>query len=67
VRRVALLGTRGIPARHGGFETAIEHIGPGLAERGWDVTVYCRNPGQKLRQYKGTRLVNLPALRLKSA
>lgn len=67
MRRVALLGTRGIPARHGGFETAIEHIGPGLAERGWDVTVYCRNPGQKLRQYKGTRLVNLPALRLKSA
>ncbi len=66
-RRVALLGTRGIPARHGGFETAVEHIGPGLAQRGWDVTVYCRNPGQKLRAYEGTRLVNLPALRLKAA
>lgn len=66
-RRVALLGTRGIPARHGGFETAVEHIGPGLVERGWDVTVYCRNPGQKLREYRGTRLVNLPALRMKVA
>jgi glycosyltransferase involved in cell wall biosynthesis len=61
------MGTRGIPALHGGFETAVEHIGPGLAERGFDVTVYCRNPGQDLRSYRGTRLVNLPALRLKSA
>ena len=67
MRRVALMGTRGIPARHGGFETAIQHIGPGLVERGWDVTVYCRNPRQKLRQYRGTRLVKLTALRLKSA
>jgi len=66
-KRVALLGTRGIPARHGGFETAVEFIGPGLARRGWDVTVYCRNPGQTLREYQGTRLVNLPALRMKSA
>ncbi|HQR78585.1 MAG TPA: glycosyltransferase [Actinomycetota bacterium] len=65
--RVALLGTRGIPAQHGGFETAVQHIGPGLAQRGWDVTVYCRNPGQRLREFEGARLVNLPALRLKSA
>lgn len=67
MRRVALMGTRGIPAQHGGFETAVQYIGPGLVERGWDVTVYCRNPGQKLRTYEGTRLVNLPALRLKAA
>lgn len=67
MRRVALMGTRGIPAQHGGFETAVQYIGPGLAERGWDVTVYCRNPGQKLQTYEGTRLVNLPALRLKAA
>lgn len=65
--RVALMGTRGIPAQHGGFETAVQFIGPGLVERGWDVTVYCRNPGQKLHSYEGTRLVNLPALRLKAA
>ncbi len=67
MRRVALMGTRGIPAQHGGFETAVQFIGPGLAQRGWDVTVYCRNPGQQLRGYNGTRLVNLPALRLKAA
>lgn len=67
MKRVALLGTRGIPAQHGGFETAVQFIGPGLAEQGWDVTVYCRNPGQRLRDYEGTHLVNLPALRLKAA
>lgn len=65
--KVALLGTRGIPALHGGFETAVQFIGPGLARRGMDVTVYCRNPGQKLREFDGTRLVNLPALRMKTA
>ena len=45
----------------------MEHIGPGLAPgRGWDVTVYCRNPRtEAARAYEGTRLVNLPALRLK--
>ncbi len=67
MKRVALLGTRGIPAQHGGFETAVQFIGPGLVEHGWDVTVYCRNPGQHLRTFSGTRLVNLPALRLKAA
>jgi glycosyltransferase involved in cell wall biosynthesis len=65
--KVALLGTRGIPALYGGFETAVQFIGPGLVRRGWDVTVYCRNPGQKMREFEGTRLVNLPALRMKTA
>lgn len=67
MKRVALLGTRGIPAQHGGFETAVQFIGPGLVEHGWDVTVYCRNPGQHLRRFEGAHLVNLPALRLKAA
>ena len=61
--RIAMIGTRGVPARYGGFETAVQHIAPGLVQRGWDVTVYCRNPGQTLREYQGVRLVNLPALR----
>lgn len=40
--RIALLGTRGIPANYGGFETFAEEISVRLAERGHDVTVYCR-------------------------
>jgi glycosyltransferase involved in cell wall biosynthesis len=61
--KVALLGTRGVPAQYGGFETAVEEIGTRLAERGYEVTVYCRNPGQTLTEYQGMRLVNVPAVK----
>lgn len=61
--RIAILGTRGVPARYGGFETAVEEIGKRLVQRGHEVTVYCRNPGQKQTEYLGMHLVNLPALR----
>lgn len=65
--RIALMGTRGVPARYGGFETAAEEIGRRLAERGHDVVVYCRNPGQTQTEYLGMRLVNLPAVRHRAA
>lgn len=61
--RIAILGTRGVPARYGGFETAVEEIGKRLVQRGYEVTVYCRNPGQKQSEYLGMHLVNLPAVR----
>lgn len=57
-----MMGTRGVPALYGGFETAVEEIGSRLAQRGYDVTVYCRNPGQSTTQHKGMHLVNLPAI-----
>ena len=65
--RIALLGTRGVPARYGGFETAAEEIGKRLAQRGHDVVVYCRNPGQTRTEYLGMHLVNLPAVRQQAA
>ena len=65
--KVGLLGTRGVPARYGGFETAAEEIGSRLATYGHRVVVYCRNPGQQLRAYRGMELVNLPAIRFKVA
>jgi len=61
--KIAMLGTRGVPALHGGFETAVEEIGARLVERGHEVTVYARNPGQQLTEYRGMQIVNLPALR----
>lgn len=64
--RIALIGTRGVPARYGGFETAAQEVGSRLAERGHSVVVYCRNPGQRERQYLGMELVNLPAVRHRS-
>ena len=61
--RIAMIGTRGVPARYGGFETAVEEVGRRLTANGHEVTVYCRNPDQRLTSYQGMRLVNLPALR----
>lgn len=61
-----MIGTRGVPARYGGFETAVEHVGTSLVEAGHHVTVYCRNPGQTLTRYHGMRLRNLPAIRRSS-
>ncbi len=39
--KIAILGTRGIPARYGGFETFAEKLTEGLTAHGIDVTVYC--------------------------
>lgn len=63
--KIALIGTRGVPARYGGFETAVEEIGQRLVAQGHEVTVYCRtaNPADRRRTYLGMRLVHLPALR----
>ena len=59
--RIALIGTRGVPARYGGFETAVEEVGRRLADRGHEVTVYCRGE-DRTPEYLGMRRVVLPAL-----
>ena len=61
--RLAMIGTRGVPARYGGFETAVEQIGSRLAAQGHKVIVYSRNPGQHIAEFHGMRVVNLPAIR----
>jgi len=40
--KVAIVGTRGIPNRYGGFEQFAEKVSATLADRGHEVTVYCR-------------------------
>jgi glycosyltransferase involved in cell wall biosynthesis len=64
---LALLGSRGIPARYGGYETLLEELGPRLVERGHQVTVYCRAHvvSRALDHHRGCRLVVLPTLRSK--
>jgi glycosyltransferase involved in cell wall biosynthesis len=42
--KIAILGTRGIPARYGGFETLADELSRRLVEREYQVTVYCRRP-----------------------
>src|SRR5262245_15127748 len=62
--RIGIIGTRGIPARYGGFETLAEELSAGLAGRGHDVTVYTRTryaePG--LRTHRGARIRVLPTV-----
>ena len=43
---VRILGTHGVPANYGGFETAAEKVGLHLAKAGWRVIVYCQRPGR---------------------
>ncbi|MBV8569392.1 MAG: DUF1972 domain-containing protein [Acidobacteriaceae bacterium] len=62
--RIAVLGTRGIPANYGGFETFAEELSVRLVERGHDVTVYCRQRHPQ-SQYRGVRLRYLPTVRHK--
>jgi glycosyltransferase involved in cell wall biosynthesis len=59
--RIALLGTRGIPANYGGFETFAEELSIRLAARGHAVTVYCRERYSQ-PAYRGVRLQYLPTL-----
>ncbi len=65
--KIAILGTRGVPASYGGFETLAEELGRRLADRGHAVTVYGRVGSVRsgLDSYRGMRLVVLPAVRSK--
>jgi glycosyltransferase involved in cell wall biosynthesis len=62
--RIALLGTRGIPANYGGFETFAEELSTRLVARGHQVTVYCRERHRD-SHYLGVRLQYLPTIRHK--
>jgi glycosyltransferase involved in cell wall biosynthesis len=64
--RIAIIGSRGIPARWGGYEVLSEGVATGLAARGHDVSVYCRTPYSdpaRPREHRGVKLIYLPCLR----
>jgi glycosyltransferase involved in cell wall biosynthesis len=65
--KIAILGTRGIPANYGGFETFAEQLSTRLVGRGHEVTVYGRThyATEGLRSYRGVNLVILPTIRHK--
>jgi glycosyltransferase involved in cell wall biosynthesis len=62
--RIAMMGSRGIPASYSGFETAVEQLSVRLVRRGHQVTVYCRSHHIKWPEpaYQGVRLVKLPTI-----
>lgn len=66
MKRLSILGTRGIPAHHGGFETFAEKLALFLVTKGWRVTVYCQLDGDgpvTTDTWRGVRRVNIPVLR----
>ncbi|HKC24468.1 MAG TPA: glycosyltransferase [Thermoanaerobaculia bacterium] len=65
--RIAVLGTRGIPAAYGGFETFAEELSARLVARGHDVTVYARPAavGARVAVHRGARVRLLPTIRTK--
>lgn len=65
--KIAIMGTRGVPAAYGGFETFAEELGARLVERGHHVTVYGRShviPAGR-RNHRGMQLRVLPTIRHK--
>lgn len=62
--KIAMLGSRGVPASYSGFETYYEQLGARLVQRGHQVTVYCRSHHIAYSEptYRGIRLVKLPTI-----
>jgi len=62
--KIAVLGTRGVPANYSGLETAVERIGERLADKGYEIVVYCRRHNVTTAEdtYRGMQLVKLPSI-----
>lgn len=61
--RIAMVGTRGMPANYGGVETVVDVLSRQLVARGHEVTVFCRSEDydQHPPMIDGVKLVYLPA------
>ena len=61
--RLAIIGTRGVPANYGGFETFAEQFGRRMVERGHQVTIYGRTTSvpATIAEHAGMQVVRLPA------
>jgi len=61
--RINILGIRGVPAQHGGFESFAEKLSLFLVEKGWKVTVYCQEDGVGAiseSNWRGVRRIHIP-------
>lgn len=65
-KTIRILGIRGVPAAHGGFETFAEHLAVFLVEKGWRVIVYCQQMGRGEiyeDSWEGVHRINIPVNR----
>ena len=65
--KLAIIGTRGIPASYSGFETSVEETATRFAQKNIKTTVYCRkNHYSEIKsKYRGVKLVHLPSIKTK--
>lgn len=65
MKRVAVIGTMGVPAKYGGFETLVENIIGDNASKNIDYTIFCSSKAynKQISEYKGAKLkyINLKA------
>lgn len=62
-QKIAIIGTVGLPAKYGGFETLAEHLADHMSDD-YDLTVYCSSKkykkSERQAKYKNARLVYIP-------
>lgn len=60
---IAIIGSRGIPARYSGVETQVQELASGLVRSGHAVTVYCRKRyRQEAGLHPGIKLIFIPTI-----
>lgn len=60
---IIILGIRGVPAKHGGFETFADYLCRYLVVRGWKITVYCQEEGEGpvyRSEWEGVQRIHIP-------
>lgn len=67
MKKIAILGTRGIPASYSGFETSVQETSKQFVKYGYDVTVFCRANHYKERPniLNGVKLIYVNSFRSK--
>jgi glycosyltransferase involved in cell wall biosynthesis len=64
--KIGIVGTRGIPASYGGFETFAEELSQRLVSKNFDVTVYCDKNDNGEEEFKGVKLSYLECFKSKN-
>lgn len=62
-KELIILGIRGVPARHGGFETFAEYLCRYLNKHGWKIIVYCQEEGTGSiyhSEWEGIKRIHIP-------
>lgn len=63
--KIAVIGTRGLPATYGGIEKHCEELYSGLVKKGCEVTVYSRKYYTQEQEYKGIKIKSIPIFNVK--